>query len=707
MVPITVSARQPERHQDRHQGRLPEGRSELLAVRCFVVGVAGLPLWWVLGIGSVVPLLLVLPLGRDLRRRGRVRLPPHIGWWFLFLVWAAIGVGTLWAAAPGAVADGGAGRLLVFGYRLAWYLACTVVLVWLGNTSVDRLPDQVVRRVLAAVFVVAVAGGLLGLLAPDLTITTLAERVLPGGLRSNGFVSTLVSAEAADVQQVLGDAEPRPKAPFAYTNTWGSVMSLTLVFFVAAALRSRSRLRWLAAPVLALATIPIVMSLNRGLWLALAADAVGLVVLLLVRRKYDALVALFAIAAILVGAVLTTSLGTTINERLDHPHSNERRSQLLETTVSSMTDGSPVVGFGSTRDVAGSFASIAGGATPDCPACGVPPLGTQGQLWLVLFSQGWFGTLFFLTFFVLALQRSWRCQSLNQTVATFVVGVFLLQLTVYDTLGLPLFIVMIAIGLVWREQRSDAASRGPAGPERNLRRPSSPTLLLVAAGCTVGAVVGVAMTWHPPAEFVSTATVELTPAPTYLDTGEQEDPAELAAGQVPEAPVPATVDTEAALLLSDHALRLAGTQVDIAADTLRNAIQISAPPLSTVLTVSVTTDAGRDPAAAAAAVSTEYLAARGRVLESLRTSLIGRLDERLRGIDPRDPAWAQTRAYLRRAVDHLRTDRQRVGSVLRIDPAHRVRVDRSVPLTSGIALGGLLGLIIARTRDVLATRRRQ
>ena len=98
-----------------------------------------------------------------------------------------------------------------------------------------------------------------------------------------------------------------------------------------------------------------------------------------------------------------------------------------------MSRGSPVVGFGSTRDVEGTFTSIAGGATPSCPACGVPPLGTQGQLWLVLFSQGWIGTLFFLTFFVLALRRTWRCRTVDQTVTTFVVGIFLLQLSVYDT----------------------------------------------------------------------------------------------------------------------------------------------------------------------------------------------------------------------------------------------------------------------------------
>ena len=107
------------------------------------------------------------------------------------------------------------------------------------------------------------------------------------------------------------------------------------------------------------------------------------------------------------GAVLWASpLGNLAEQRADNQHSNNRRGMLLTETVGSVSQGSPLVGFGSTRDVQGSFSSIAGGATPDCPACGVPPLGTQGHLWLVLFSQGWLGLAFFLLFVVLALIRS-------------------------------------------------------------------------------------------------------------------------------------------------------------------------------------------------------------------------------------------------------------------------------------------------------------
>lgn len=672
-------------------GRGPTGRAE----RCFVVGIVGLPLWWVLGLASVVPLLVAVPLLLDLRRRRRVVVPSGFGWWLLFLAWVALGVGTLWAAAPGAVDDGGTGRLMVFGYRLCWYVASTVVLVWLGNTPADRISDRVVHRMMATVFVVAVAGGLLGLVAPDLSITTLAERVLPHGLRSNGFVSTLVSARASDVQTVLGVPEPRPKAPFPYTNTWGSVMSLGLVYFVATVARSRSRLRLLAPVVLALAAIPVVWSLNRGLWLAVGSCCLGLLVLLATRRNHTALAGLAVVVVVGGFALTSTPLGTTISERLSHPHSNERRSQLLVATVDSMTRGSPVVGFGSTRNVAGTFTSIAGGAKPDCPACGVPPLGTQGQLWLVLFSQGWVGTVFFLAFFLLALRRTWRCRTLNQTVATFVIGVFLLQLSVYDTMELPMMLVMTAIGLAWREQ----------GGGNRLRSPGRRTVVVVAGTAALGGVLGAATTLGHDPHRTSTVTVALTPSPTYLDVGDfaREVTVGALVDQPVVQPVAATIDTEAALVRSQRALARAGQRVGMAPRELRDDISVAAPPLSTVLQLTLTTAAPHDPEAAARAVAEEYLAERRTYLEDRRTTLVARLQERLAAIDPTDPAWAATRTYLRAAIDHLTTHRPDAGNLIRLTPPRPVGADRGVPVTSGLALGGLAGLIGVR----LPRRRRE
>ncbi len=664
----------------------PERGAETVARRAFVVSLVGLPVWWLLGVATTVPLVLAVVLAWDLWTRPRVALPRHIGWWLLFLLWVLLGLGTLTAVAPGGADEGGGGRALVFAYRFAWYSACTVVLLWLVGTPARRLSDQAVHRVMSSVFVIAVLGGVLGILAPDLAVTTVAERLVPGGLRSNGFVATLVSAEAADVQQVLGVPDPRPKAPFPFTNTWGSVISLTLVFFLATVRAAAPRWRLAALPVLAVAAVPIVLSLNRGLWLALAGGALGVLVLLALRRRTGALVGLTAAVLVCGVAITSTPLGATVASRLDNPHSNDRRSQLVVATVDSMTAGSPVVGYGGTRDVEGTFTSIAGGATAECPACGVPPLGTQGQLWLVLFSQGWVGAFLFLAFFVLALRRTWRCRTVNETVATFVLAIFLLQLTVYDTLGLPMMVVMVAIALVERE-RGVRLARAPRA------RDIATVALIGALGAGVGSVVGSGR-----AEQLrsSAVTVALEPGATPLDG---QLPAVGGRPRVEVQPAePATVDTEAAVLRSAPVLVRVAERAGLPAAELSGSIRVAAPPLSTVLVVTVTLPATRDPERVARTVAQEYLRERQALLAGQRTELRGRLRGELATTDPNDPAWSGTRAYLRAAIDHLAVRPAASGEVLRTSPAVAAPDSRPVTVTSALGVGVLAGIALIRLR---------
>src|SRR5215211_4102812 len=90
----------------------------------------GYPLWWLLGVAAGLPLIVAGIMGLDLSRRRSIAVPP--GWmlWMLFLAWMGLGVLLLGSDAPGAVPGGmDATRLLVFVYRVAWYVACTVVLL--------------------------------------------------------------------------------------------------------------------------------------------------------------------------------------------------------------------------------------------------------------------------------------------------------------------------------------------------------------------------------------------------------------------------------------------------------------------------------------------------------------------------------------------------------------------------------------------------
>ena len=324
----------------------------------------------------------------------------------------------LFADAPGAVPGGNTSRILIFAYRGAWYLTTTVILLWVANLRESELPTRWVYQLLGFMFVVTAVGGLVGVLAPSIEFTSAVEMLLPRGLRSNGLVQAIVHPAVADVQNVLGRLEARPKAPFPYANSWGSNLLLFLPFFLVAWFRQGPRWQRFAGPVvLAMATVPVVYSLNRGLWVCLVLGAVGFLWLQVGKgRPLDTLLSggLLALIALIFWL---SPLSTIVQERVDNQHSNARRGELLTQTVNSTIKGSPVVGFGSTRDVQGSFASIAGGSTPDCKACGVPPLGTQGHIWQLIFAQGFVGMALFLTFFGMALARCWRCRTTTETLA--------------------------------------------------------------------------------------------------------------------------------------------------------------------------------------------------------------------------------------------------------------------------------------------------
>jgi hypothetical protein len=661
--------------------------------------LVGWPLWWVLGLGEAVPLLVAIVMAVQLSRRPEVHLPRGFGWWLLFLAWVALGVTMLWVDAPGAVPGGGASRLVIFGFRFSWYAACTVFLVWITTMPRRAVSDRLVHACVAWMFAVSTVGGLVALAAPTLEFRSAFELLLPGGLRSNGFVQSLVHVQVADLQSVLGSTGARPKAPFAYTNTWGSVMALSLVFVGAwlAGKRGRSRTRGdvVAVLVLMAAVPPILYSLNRGLWGSLALGAFGLAVLAASKGRPALLAGFLATGALVAAVVLATPLGSLVTDRLDNQHSNSRRGELLSLTTESVTQGSPVLGFGSTRDVQGSFASITGASTPYCPGCGVPPLGTQGQLWTVLFSQGWPGLVFFGSFVVLALARSARCRTVNETVCTFVGAFFLLQLPIYDTLGLPMVILMLAIGLVAREQRGQEGRGLPRALTTGARlvaelRRGLPVLL---ACTTLGAVLGLTFALLAPAPaHVSKIFMAITPAPVYLDAEvDPEDDAELAR-QTETKEI--TVDTEAALLMSEATLEAAATVVDTSPSKLREGLSVTAEPSSSVLVLHLTWPVAEQVEDLVPAITESYFQARRDYLDQRRADLVATLREQLRTLEDTRGSASETRVALLSAISDLGRDRGQVGEVVRQTPPVLVRRGYEVPTMSGTALGLLVGVVL-------------
>ncbi|ASU86075.1 ligase [Nocardiopsis gilva YIM 90087] len=427
----------------------------------FIWLIAGYPLWWALGIGPFAFWLFALPMAAELVRRHQgpgLRLPPGFGLWALFLLWAIAGLALIGLTPPGTLADSG-GPLGALA-RVLNYLALTVLLLYVGNLSRRELPDVVVARVLGWLCLATIAGGLLGMFAPSFEFTSPLEMALPASIASDAYVQALVHPQAAQIMDVLGYATARPKAPWEFTNTWGYMLSLLLIWLIIGWVwHGAGARRWIGAAAVAVAVAPVVTSLNRAMWAGLLLSVVFALVQLARRGRLAVVATSVLLIAAVMAAVMVSPLMSTLLARADNPHSNSGRAT-TSAAAREAANASPILGWGTTRDMIGSAQSIAIGKSPECPACGNHTIGNNGQFWLLLITSGWVGTALFLGFFARTAWRYRRDDSLIGSGALLTILLLFWYMFFYVALAAPLAISMIAAALLWR--RATDAGAAPA-----------------------------------------------------------------------------------------------------------------------------------------------------------------------------------------------------------------------------------------------------
>ncbi len=423
------------------------------------------PLWWALGLGSFIFPLLAVPMAIELWRRKPVRVPRGFMLWALFLVWTLLSL-LMFSKNPSDVHPGSSlGRVLSTLVSLAEYFGVTITLLFVGNLNRKELPVHTLVRWLGVLFVVTVGGGILGTVVPHFGFTSPLEWILPKSLH-NAYVTALVHPNAAQVQAVLGEGvSGRAAAPFGYTNFWANNISLLLIWFVCAwGLRTAWSRKVACVLVIGLAIYPIAYSLNRGLWLGLGVTVVWVAVRLFLHGRVAALLAILVASAL--GAVIftLTPLHALYVDRLAHPHSNSVRGYLTAQAVRGAEE-SPVLGWGGSRKSNGSSRSITVGKSASCAQCGEFPVGSNGQLWALLFNQGFVGTAFYLGFFGVSFWVYRRDRSLVGQAGLLVLGLSLFYMLFYNSLPSALTITMISIGLLWRshdERSVGGRARAPS-----------------------------------------------------------------------------------------------------------------------------------------------------------------------------------------------------------------------------------------------------
>lgn len=667
------------------------------------------PLWWVAGLTEWAPLAFCGVMALHLVRHRRVEVPRGFGWWLLFLMWICAGVAVINVPAYAAIADNSSTRIITFGYRLLWYVAVTVAGLYLLNTRRDIGTVRIVR-IVGLMFIWVVCGGILGLLAPRLEFSSLMELVLPQSVDSVAFIHHMIHPSASQVMDVLGYEAPRPSAPFSYTNTWGVNLAVTAPFFVLAWFGKDAGWRRAFAPwISALAIVAVIYSINRGLWVALAAGALFLAIRSAFLGRPVMLFGVVIAGLVVVAIIVFTPLGTVVQDRFANEGSIQGRTNLSTTSVESVVRTSPIVGLGSTRNVQGNFNSIAGGATELCPRCSPPALGTQGQLWLVIFSQGVVGLVLYLGFFAQFFLRNIRSHSPVTVMGLTVIVVSTVTMPVYNSLGTALLVVFVAVSVMAREA-APAPQRIPY--VRSLGRYAAAIRerwLFITALAVLGAVGG--LIW----QLSNAVPVRATYA-VVVPLDRTNYPVDVTG--------PMTIDTLAQLVDTPPVTQAVAAATSPLGPGEARGISLTATPNSRVLHVTYQADREADARAGARTAAAALVAERRKALAAQRAQTIDALEAGIASNGSTLTLMAQTLnrlstgahpvaleqlGLLRKQLEDLRaTAHARTKDVIRISslPANAGAVLREEPLRirnsawivsvlSGLMLGLLAGLLVA------------
>ena len=390
-----------------------------------------LPIWWVLGLSGLVLTVFAVPLGLSVLFHRNIRAPHGFGLYVLFLIWCGLSVSQL--------AD--ARQAFSLAYRGSMYIGAAFLFLYVLNASRTELPASTVVKVMAGFFAVIVVGGLIGMIVPNIQITTAAKGLLPPQALNDSFVLDLVSAATSSGRAFAAYPIYRPKAPFIYANEWGAAYAMALPFAICAMTYVRTKLmRDLIALMLLVSVFPLVFSLNRGAWLS-AAAAMLYATFRLARGRNAQLLKVIALGAIVIGVLMfVTPLGEIVLTRITNGFGDAHREELYSQSIQLVKE-SPVFGYGAPVLVEGNLSA-----------------GTHGQLWTIVVSQGLPGLVLFVGWMLWALWKVSRPLPPGHPgdanvrfwaeVALFTA---IIQMPYYDLLPWGLAIAMVAAGVGWRE----------------------------------------------------------------------------------------------------------------------------------------------------------------------------------------------------------------------------------------------------------------
>jgi O-antigen ligase len=190
-------------------------------------------------------------------------------------------------------------------------------------------------------------------------------------------------------------------------------------------------------PLLALVLasfIPAFLTLNRGMFVGLGIAAVVIAIRHILNGNFKVLVGVGLVAVLAVVAVSALPVEERLDNRLESSGTNESRMTVYTETISAVA-ASPWFGYGAPRPTEST----------------IVPLGTQGQVWMVLFSHGFVGLALFLGFFLLLIGKTIRNRTMFGITWNSVLIVLFVQSFYYGLLIQGLLLGMLVAAIALRE----------------------------------------------------------------------------------------------------------------------------------------------------------------------------------------------------------------------------------------------------------------
>jgi len=445
-VTETLRARSPrlelvaQRRHAYYEARALRSMRHRLAWRYgWPIGVltVGMPLLFALGLQGLAWSLPCIAFGIGILARPDIRLPKGAGWLLLLVGWTLLS----------ALQLRGAGTIMLFMYRWSLWAGTLGCLVWLANLPERFLPSEQVERWLAALWIWMMVLGAVAVFAP-FDIASPMQRLL-GPIGRVPFVDDISRWRMAEIQKVADIRLPRPSAPFARTNGWGAATGLLMPFFIKVWLvKAKGRRRLFGIAALGLGLLPMSYSVNRGMLASVAVALVYLAVRRVLQGDARALIAVMVGAAVIGTVVIATPAATIIQDRLTKADdSNETRGDVYVLAFEGSFE-SPLIGHGAPQKV---------------PNSTLPPIGTHGLIWYLMFVHGWPALLFFLIWIGGEIVRSARIRGPDDWwphLSLIIAGV---QIVFYGLMP-QIILIGIAAGLARRNQRRPSRVSRPVDP---------------------------------------------------------------------------------------------------------------------------------------------------------------------------------------------------------------------------------------------------